>query len=163
MELLKNSSLGVPSWLYDVWNWSWNVKNALEAKVKGLIRSNISSSPLPSQSAIKHVLKYHEQFDKEIDQNINILKERYEVTKQVVYDNKYAKYWQAYDFNSGYFMSLKLNQVDPEKLRKHLINNYSIGIIALNSTDIRIAFSCVEKEDIPYVFESIANAIDDIK
>ena len=37
-------------------------------------------------------------------------------------------------------MSLKLNQVDPEKLRKHLINNYSIGIIALNSTDIRIAF-----------------------
>ena len=48
-------------------------------------------------------------------------------------------------------MSLKLNQVDPEKLRKHLINNYSIGIIALNSTDIRIAFSCVEKEDIPYV------------
>ncbi|MFI9580223.1 hypothetical protein, partial [Staphylococcus capitis] len=26
-----------------------------------------------------------------------------------------------------------------------------------------IAFSCVEKEDIPYVFESIANAIDDIK
>ena len=35
---------------------------------------------------------------KEIDQNINILKERYEVTKQVVYDNKYAKYWQAYDF-----------------------------------------------------------------
>ena len=52
-------------------------------------------------------------------------------------------------------MSLKLNQVDPEKLRKHLINNYSIGIIALNSTDIRIAFSCVEKEDIPYVFESM--------
>ena len=44
------------------------------------------------------------------------------------------------------FMSLKLNQVDPEKLRKHLINNYSIGIIALNSTDIRIAFSCVEKK-----------------
>ena len=37
---------------------------------------------------------------------------------------------EAYDFNSGYFMSLKLNQVDPEKLRKHLINNYSIGIIA---------------------------------
>ena len=111
-----------------------------------MIRSNISSSPLPSQSAIKHVLKHHEQFDKEINQNINILKERYEVTKQVVYDNKYAKYWQAYDFNSGYFMSLKLNQVDPEELRKHLINNYSIGIIALNSTDIRIAFSCVEKK-----------------
>ena len=32
-------------------------QNVLEAKVKGLIRSNISSGPLPSQSAIKHVLK----------------------------------------------------------------------------------------------------------
>ena len=50
------------------------LKNALEAKVKGLIRSNISSSPLPSQSAIKHVLKYHEQFDKEIDQKYQYFK-----------------------------------------------------------------------------------------
>ncbi|MEJ7466951.1 hypothetical protein, partial [Staphylococcus warneri] len=40
---------------------------------------------------------------------------------------------------------------------------YSIGIIALNDTDIRIAFSCVEKNDIPHVFDSIAKAIDDLK
>ena len=52
-------------------------------------------------------------------------------------------------------MSLKLNQVDPEELRKHLINNYSIGIIALNSTDIRIAFSCVEKKKIFLMFLSL--------
>lgn len=32
-------------------------KEVLEAKVKGLIRSNISSGPLPTQSAVKHVLK----------------------------------------------------------------------------------------------------------
>ena len=44
-----------------------------------------------------------------------------------------------------------------------LINEYSIGIIALNDSDIRIAFSCIEKDDIPHVFESIAKAIDDLK
>ncbi|MDT4091229.1 hypothetical protein RPP52_10565, partial [Staphylococcus aureus] len=27
----------------------------------------------------------------------------------------------------------------------------------------RIAFSCVEKEDIPHVFDSIAKAIDDLR
>lgn len=32
-------------------------KEVLEAKVKGLIRSNISSGLLPTQSAVKHVLK----------------------------------------------------------------------------------------------------------
>lgn len=138
-------------------------KNVLEAKVKGLIRSNISSGPLPSQSAIKHVLQHHDQFDKEIDENIQTLKERYEITKEVVYSEQYADYWKAYDFNSGYFMALKVNHVNPETLRKHLIDHYSIGIIALNDTDIRIAFSCVEKEDIPHVFESIAKAIDDLK
>ena len=120
-------------------------QNVLEAKVKGLIRSNISSGPLPSQSAIKHVLTNNKQFDKEIEENIQTLKDRYEVTKEVVYDEKYAYYWKAYDFNSGYFMALKVKHVDPEILRKHLIDKYSIGIIALNDTDIRIAFSCVEK------------------
>ncbi|EHJ06981.1 aminotransferase class I/II-fold pyridoxal phosphate-dependent enzyme [Staphylococcus simiae] len=138
-------------------------KDVLEAKVKGLIRSNISSGPLPTQSAVKHVLKHHEQFDKEIAKNIETLQQRYDVTKEVVYNAKYNKYWQAYDFNSGYFMAIKVLGVDPEDLRKHLIEHYSIGVIALNATDIRIAFSCVEKEDIPHVFDSIAKAIDDLK
>lgn len=85
------------------------------------------------------------------------------MTKEVVDHLQYSNYWQAYDFNSGYFMALKVNNVNPEALRKHLIEKYSIGIIALNDNDIRIAFSCVEKEDIPHVFESIAKAIDDLK
>ena len=42
-------------------------------------------------------------------------------------------------------MALKVIGVNPEELRVHLIDKYSIGIIALNDTDIRIAFSCVEK------------------
>ncbi|MDU6794028.1 MAG: aspartate aminotransferase, partial [Staphylococcus sp.] len=75
----------------------------------------------------------------------------------------YKQHWQAYDFNSGYFMALKVIGVNPEELRVHLIDKYSIGIIALNDTDIRIAFSCVEKNDIPHVFDSIAKAIDDLK
>lgn len=138
-------------------------KDVLEAKVKGLIRSNISSGAMPSQSAIKYILENHEQFDKEIQANVKTLQERYEVTKEVVYDEKYKQHLQAYDFNSGYFMALKVIGVNPEKLRVHLIDNYSIGIIALNDTDIRIAFSCVEKNDIPHVFDSIAKAIDDLK
>ncbi|MDK7753845.1 aminotransferase class I/II-fold pyridoxal phosphate-dependent enzyme [Staphylococcus ureilyticus] len=138
-------------------------KQVLEAKVKGLIRSNISSGPMPSQSAVKYVLENHDQFDKEIQKNIDTLNARYQTTKSVVYDQKYSTYWQPYDFNSGYFMALKVKNVNPEQLRKHLIENYSIGVIALNDSDIRIAFSCVEKDDIPHVFDSIAKAISDLQ
>lgn len=140
-----------------------STKDVLESKTKGLIRSNISSGPLPSQSAVKHVLKNNDQFNKEIEQNITTLRERYEVTKTVVYADQYQSHWQAYDFNSGYFMAIKVKDVNPETLRQHLIEKYSIGVIALNETDIRIAFSCVEKDDIPHVFDSIAKAIDDLK
>lgn len=140
-----------------------STKDVLEAKTKGLIRSNISSGPLPSQSAVKHVLKNNVQFNKEIEQNITTLRERYEVTKTVVYADQYQSHWQAYDFNSGYFMAIKVKDVNPETLRQHLIEKYSIGVIALNETDIRIAFSCVEKDDIPDVFDSIAKAIDDLR
>lgn len=140
-----------------------STKDVLEAKTKGLIRSNISSGPLPSQSAVKHVLKNNDQFNKEIEQNITTLRERYEITKSVVYAEQYQSHWQAYDFNSGYFMAIKVKDVNPETLRQHLIEKYSIGIIALNETDIRIAFSCVEKDDIPHVFDSIAKAIDDLR
>ena len=138
-------------------------QEVIEAKVKGLIRSNISSGPIPSQSIVKHVLENRDQLDKELEHNFETLKARYEVTKELVYDEKFSDYWQPYDFNSGYFMALKVKGVKPEALRTHLIDNYSIGIIALNDTDIRIAFSCIEKDDIPHVFESIAKAISELQ
>ncbi len=59
-------------------------------------------------------------------------------------------------------MAIKVHDVDPEELRKHLIEKYSIGVIALNATDIGIALGCI-KEDIPHVFDSIAKAIDDLR
>lgn len=138
------------------------VKDVLVAKLKGLIRSNLSSCSLPSQTAVIHAMEDPE-FQSQVDYNINILKERYEVTKDIAYREEYKALWTPYAFNSGYFMAVKLTDVDPEELRLHLIKEYSIGIIALNKTDIRIAFSCIEKADIEYVFETIAKAIKDLK
>ncbi|MBI5974783.1 aminotransferase class I/II-fold pyridoxal phosphate-dependent enzyme [Staphylococcus canis] len=133
--------------------------SVIEAKMKGLIRSNISSGPTPSQSAIQHVLENNETFEAEIKENIDTLEARYKATKEIVYKDDYTSLWQPYDFNSGYFMALKVKGVDAETLRKHLIEKHSIGIIALNETDIRIAFSCIEKDDIAHVFHTIAKAI----
>ncbi|MDQ7176944.1 aminotransferase class I/II-fold pyridoxal phosphate-dependent enzyme, partial [Staphylococcus chromogenes] len=96
-------------------------KEVLEAKMKGLIRSNISSGASPTQAAVQHALKNKANFDQEIQENIDTMKERYEVTKEIVYQDAFKSLWQPYDFNSGYFMALKVNGVDPEQLRLHLI------------------------------------------
>lgn len=140
-----------------------STKAILEAKLKGLIRSNNSSGASPSQAAVQHVLKNHDKFDHEIQQNIETLRARYEVTKEIVYRDAYQSLWQPYDFNSGYFMALQVKQVNAETLRQHLLEKYSIGIISLNDQDIRIAFSCIEKEDIEHVFNTIAQAIQELQ
>ncbi|QLK86446.1 aminotransferase class I/II-fold pyridoxal phosphate-dependent enzyme [Staphylococcus sp. 17KM0847] len=134
-------------------------KDVIEAKTKGMIRSNNSNGSTPSQSAIQYVLEHPEQFSKDIQENVDTLQARYDVTKAWVYKEEFASLWQPYAFNSGYFMALRVKGVDAETLRKYLIDQYAIGIVALNSTDIRIAFSCIEKEDIPHVFNCIAKAI----
>ncbi len=38
---------------------------------------------------------------------------------------------KAYDFNSGYFMAIKVHDVDPEELRKHLIENIQLVLLHL--------------------------------
>ena len=77
--------------------------------------------------------------------------------KEILNQEKYKEVWTYYPFNSGYFMCLKLLQVDAEKLRLHLLDKYGVGTIAINSTDLRIAFSCVEEQHLEELFEIIYN------
>lgn len=58
-------------------------------------------------------------------------------------------------------MCLQLKTVGAEGLRVHLLNNYGVGTIAINATDLRIAFSCVEERDIEELFELIYEGIKD--
>ncbi|MEM5816369.1 MAG: hypothetical protein AAGU16_00715, partial [Desulfitobacterium hafniense] len=64
--------------------------------------------------------------------------------------------------NSGYFMCLKLKGVKAEELRLHLLHNYGVGVIALGESDIRVAFSCVEEEDLEELFKLIYQGAKDL-
>lgn len=55
-------------------------------------------------------------------------------------------------------MCLKLEQVNAEELRVYLLNEYGIGTISINDTDLRIAFSSVDEDKIDYLFEKILEA-----
>jgi len=137
------------------------VLNALEKKTMGIIRATISNCPHPSQTFVIEALKSPD-FIKQKQEKFEIMKGRALKTKQVLDSGKYDSAWEYYPFNSGYFMCLKLKNVDAEKLRLHLLDKYGVGAISIGSTDLRIAFSCIDENDIQELFDIIYQAVRDL-
>jgi len=135
--------------------------NALEAKTAGAIRGNISNASNLSQSLILNAFE-SKTYKDEKENKYTILKERYNEVKRVLTDAKYREFFVPLPFNSGYFMCVKLNDLDAEDIRKLLLVKYDTGVIALQDK-LRVAFSAVKKEDIHALFENIYNACKESK
>jgi aspartate/methionine/tyrosine aminotransferase len=136
--------------------------DALEKKTAGAVRGTISNSPHLSQSIILGSLN-SENYQTEKEEKFKILLKRATRVKEVLANEKYTGAWDVYPFNSGYFMCLRLKKVDAEELRLHLLDKYGVGVISLGKTDIRIAFSCVEEENIPELFDIIFQGVKDLE
>ncbi|WP_415238200.1 aminotransferase class I/II-fold pyridoxal phosphate-dependent enzyme [Seleniivibrio woodruffii] len=130
---------------------------ALEKKLTGLIRGTISNCPHPSQSIVLKALN-DPKFDEQRAEKVKIMKGRALSFKKVLADNNFSDEFVPYPFNSGYFMCLKLKNVDAEELRIYLLNQYGIGTISASSTDLRLAFSCLDEADTPELFKYIYQA-----
>lgn len=136
--------------------------SALEQKTIGLIRATISSGPHPSQTFVLRAMQ-SPQYEAQKREKYEILKARANKVKEVLDSGKYDDAWEYYPFNSGYFMCLKLKRVEAEQLRQRLLENYGIGTIALGPTDLRVAFSSVELEDIEELFADIYQAAKELQ
>ena len=134
---------------------------ALEKKVAGLIRGTISNCPHPSQTFVLKALE-HKNFYSDKQKKFEIMKSRGLKVKEVLNKNNYVDQFTYYPFNSGYFMCLKLKNVDAENLRVHLLDKYGVGTISVNKTDLRIAFSCIEVEDVQELFDIIYQGCKDL-
>ncbi|RED57104.1 aminotransferase class I/II-fold pyridoxal phosphate-dependent enzyme [Cohnella lupini] len=136
--------------------------SALEQKTTGIIRATISSGPHPSQTFILRALK-SDKFQAQKEQKFEIMKGRANRVKQLLDSGKYGAEWTYYPFNSGYFMCLKLIAADAEAVRQRLLNAYGVGTIALGTTDLRVAFSCIEEANLEDLFDRIHKAVLDVK
>ncbi len=137
------------------------VYEALEKKTAGCVRGSISNASHLSQRIVLLSMQ-SPAFQDEKAEKFAILKSRAERVKEVLKNPVYNDVWDVYPFNSGYFMCLKLKTVDAEKLRHHILDTYGVGLIAIGESNLRIAFSCTEEEDIPEIFEIIYKGIKDI-
>jgi len=142
-----------------------DVDDALDVllqKTKGTIRSSVSNAPNLSQSLAARAL-VSPDLAAQKQAAFETLRNRAAKVKQVLANPKYATAWEPYPFNSGYFMCLRLADVKAERLRKHLLDKYGVGVIASGERDIRIAFSCLEVGQIEDVFETIYRGTCDLR
>jgi len=130
---------------------------ALEKKVTGLIRGTISNCPHSSQSIMLRALE-NTEFDAERAGKVAIMKGRALSFKKALRENDFSDQFDFYPFNSGYFMCLKLKNVDAEELRIYLLEKYGVGTISVNQTDLRLAFSCLDEADTDDLFRIIYQA-----
>ena len=136
--------------------------DALEKKTAGAVRGSISNASHLSQEIVLKSMQT-ESYHSEKKEKFLIMKERAQEVKKVLTDLKYQEAWDVYPFNSGYFMCLNLKTVEAEPLRVHLLEKYGVGLISLGKTDLRVAFSCLEKEDVQELFDTVLQGVKDLE
>lgn len=140
---------------YGIKGLTSSVAQALEDKTAGAVRATISNAPHLSQSLVFKGLSSPE-YEIEKKEKFALLKKRYETTKQILKANpQYREVFIPLPFNSGYFMCIQLQHgLDGEKVRQRLLQEYDIGVIAFGNL-LRIAFSAVKEEVLPFIFDSV--------
>ena len=139
-----------------------NVYLSLEKKTGGCIRGNISNSSHLSQTILLKSME-DDNYDRLKQEKFDLLKARALKMKEVLRDPKYLDGFDIYPFNSGYFMCIRLKDVNAEDLRIHLLNNYGTGLISIGEKNIRVAFSCLEEKDVTTLFDIILSGINDLR
>ncbi len=125
---------------------------ALEKKTGGCIRGTISNSPNVSQELLIRAMG-DPDYDAQKAEKFEVLKRRAATARQVLSDPKFAQAWTPYPFNSGYFMCVRLHDLDAEAYRVKLLHEYGVGVISTSDTDIRVAHSCVDEADIADLYD----------
>jgi aspartate/methionine/tyrosine aminotransferase len=137
------------------------VIEVLDAKVRGAIRSGISNVSQLSQTLVENALA-SSSVAEERKAKRELLRSRAERVQAVASAPRFRESWDLYPFNSGYFMCLAVKGVDAERVRVHLLDRHGIGVIATSATDLRVAFSCLEQEEIEPLFEALHRSIQEL-
>ena len=134
---------------------------ALGKKVAGAIRGAISNCSQLGQSILLKALA-EPSLAGELEEKCTVLRDRALKARELAAAPQFAEAWEPYPFNSGYFMCVRLRQIDGETFRSHVLDQHGIGVIATGGNDVRIAFSCVELDQLPHLFETMFQAVQEL-
>jgi len=130
---------------------------ALEAKLAGAIRGNISNASNIGQTLL--ITAYaDERYEAEKKEKFAMLKKRYKKIRAILSDHaEYGEVLTALPFNSGYFMCVRVKAGDAEPVRELLLKKYSTGVIAMGDL-IRVAFSSTPYSKLDVLMNHIYHA-----
>jgi aspartate/methionine/tyrosine aminotransferase len=142
---------------FGIRNGSDDLYRALEAKLSGAIRGNISNASNIGQSLLLDAYT-SVSYQSEKKEKYDTLEHRYRKIKELLSQHpEYAEHFHPLPFNSGYFMCIRVVSGDAETLRKCLLDKYSTGLIAQGDV-LRIAFSSIPYEMIDRLFDNCYRA-----
>ena len=134
--------------------------SALEAKLTGAIRGNISNASNIGQALLLSAYT-HVSYDQEKAAKFDILKRRYLKIREIFKAHpEYQEFFAPLPYNSGYFMCVRIMSKNTEAVRKTLIEKYSTGVIAQGEV-LRVAFSSVPISLLDKMFDNIYQASKD--
>lgn len=125
---------------------------ALEKKTAGCIRGTISNSSNLSQELVVRAMSDPGYRAQKIEK-FGILERRAARVKEILADPKFERVWRPYPFSGGYFLCLRLLDLDAEEYRVYLLDRYGVGVISTSDTDIRVALSSVDEPDLADLFD----------
>ena len=127
--------------------------DALTRKLMGAVRSTVSNSSILAQNLIIHAMESPERAG-EKEEAAALLRARYQRVKAIL-SKKSSNALTPLPFNSGYFMSFRLNRGKAEDLRKALLMGHGVGTIAVDERCLRVAFSSVDLEKLDELYDLI--------
>jgi aspartate/tyrosine/aromatic aminotransferase len=142
---------------FGVKNGTPQLYGALEAKLAGAIRGNISNASNIGQSLLLTAYA-NPLYGEEKEAKHAVLKRRYEKMRDIFRSHpEYAEVLRPLPFNSGYFMCVRLTDGNAEAVRQKLLSVYDTGIIAFGDV-IRIAFSSTPYPQLEKLLDNIYKA-----
>ncbi len=147
---------------YGIKNGNATLYKALEDKTAGAVRGTISNAPHLSQSLVLKALQ-SATHEKEKESNKEKMKGRYLKFKAVIAAHKeYKEQFEALPFNSGYFMCVRLKNLNADEVWDLLLKKYSTGVICYSEKNLlRIAFASTPLDKIEKLFNNIYSACKD--
>jgi aspartate/methionine/tyrosine aminotransferase len=127
--------------------------DALTRKLMGAVRSTVSNSSILAQNLLIHAMASPDR-EREKQDAARLLRERYLRVKAILAGKK-SDAIAPLPFNSGYFMSFRLNRGKAEDLRTSLLMNSGVGTIAIDDQCLRVAFSSVDVEKLEELYDFI--------
>ncbi len=135
---------------------------ALEAKAAGVVRAVISNGPALSQKLVATALT-NPDFYAQRQKCVDTMRGRYEKVVEVFGKHpEYAEFFEPYPYNSGYFMCVHFAKLEADAVRRHLLQKYGAGCIAIGRENLRVAFSSLSVEQVEPLFETIYKACQDL-